>query len=71
MAAKQKHVDNIVMRNKKKTDKRKGVGKAKNKAKPGFEGKLFGKGRVLRAQRCFAFCYRVFERNNSFLNHDC
>ena len=70
MAAKQKRVDNIVMRNKKMTDKRKGVGKAKNKVKPGFEGKLFGKG-VLGAQRCFAFCYRVFECNNSFLNHDC
>jgi hypothetical protein len=43
MAAKQKkRTDNIAMRN----DKRKGpaVGKGKGKARPGFEGKSFGKG---------------------------
>ncbi|KAJ6621882.1 surfeit locus protein 6-domain-containing protein [Mycena sp. CBHHK59/15] len=43
MAAKQKkRTDNIAMRN----EKRKGVagGKAKGKARPGFEGKSFGKG---------------------------
>jgi hypothetical protein len=46
MAAKQKkRTDNIAMRNERKNDKRKGLGKAKNKARPGFEGKSFGKGK--------------------------
>lgn len=46
MAAKQKkRADNIAMRNERKNDKRKGLGKAKNKARPGFEGKSFGKGK--------------------------
>jgi hypothetical protein len=45
MAAKQKkRSDNIAMRNERKSDKRKGVGKNKSKARPGFEGKSFGKG---------------------------
>lgn len=45
MAAKQKkRTDNIVMRNERKNDKRKGVGKNKSKARPGFEGKPFRKG---------------------------
>jgi len=45
MAAKQKkRSDNIAMRNERKSDKRKGVGKNKSKARPGFEGKLFGRG---------------------------
>jgi hypothetical protein len=45
MAAKQKkRTDNIAMRNERKSDKRKGVGKNKSKARPGFEGKSFGKG---------------------------
>lgn len=45
MAAKQKkRSDNIAMRNERKGDKRKGVGK-KAKARPGFEGKPFGKGK--------------------------
>lgn len=44
MAAKQKkRTDNIAMRNERRSDKRKGV-KVKNKARPGFEGKSFGKG---------------------------
>jgi Surfeit locus protein 6 len=44
MAAKQKkRADNIAMRNERKSDKRKGVGKNKSKARPGFEGKSFGK----------------------------
>ena len=43
MAAKQKkRADNIAMRNERKNDKRKGLGKSKNKARPGFEGKSFG-----------------------------
>ncbi|KAJ8083455.1 hypothetical protein PM082_009329 [Marasmius tenuissimus] len=43
MAAKQKkRTDNIAARNERKNDKRKGV-KLKNKARPGFEGKSFGK----------------------------
>lgn len=46
MAAKQKkRTDNIAMRNERKSDKRKGVGKNKSKARPGFEGKSFGKGK--------------------------
>jgi hypothetical protein len=46
MAAKQKkRTDNIAMRNERKNDKRKGLGKSKNKARPGFEGKSFGKGK--------------------------
>ncbi|KAG6906767.1 hypothetical protein DXG01_012243 [Tephrocybe rancida] len=48
MAAKQKkRTDNIAMRNERKNDKRKGIGKAKSKtkARPGFEGKSFGKGK--------------------------
>ncbi|KAH7919543.1 SURF6-domain-containing protein, partial [Leucogyrophana mollusca] len=41
MAAKQKkRTDNIAMRNERRNDKRKGV---KTKARPGFEGKSFGK----------------------------
>ncbi|KIM82723.1 hypothetical protein PILCRDRAFT_820017 [Piloderma croceum F 1598] len=45
MAAKQKkRSDNIAMRNERKSDKRKGIGKNKSKARPGFEGKSFGKG---------------------------
>lgn len=46
MAAKQKkRTDNIAMRNERRSDKRKGIGKNKSKAKarPGFEGKSFGK----------------------------
>lgn len=44
MAAKQKkRTDNIANRNERRNDKRKGV-KVKNKARPGFEGKSFGKG---------------------------
>ncbi|KAG6853527.1 hypothetical protein C0991_003447 [Blastosporella zonata] len=48
MAAKQKkRTDNIAMRNERRNDKRKGTGKAqsKTKARPGFEGKAFGKGK--------------------------
>ncbi|KAG6830855.1 hypothetical protein H0H87_006915 [Tephrocybe sp. NHM501043] len=48
MAAKQKkRTDNIAMRNERKNDRRKGVGKTKSKtkARPGFEGKTFGKGK--------------------------
>ena len=46
MAAKQKkRTDNIAARNERKNDKRKGV-KLKNKARPGFEGKTFGKGKA-------------------------
>lgn len=51
MAAKQKkRTDNIASRNERKSDKRKGVGKNKlaakvSKARPGFEGKSFGKGK--------------------------
>ncbi|CAL1709760.1 unnamed protein product [Somion occarium] len=45
MAAKQKkRQDNIVTRTERRNDKRKGV-KTKEKARPGFEGKSFGKGR--------------------------
>ncbi|CCM02006.1 uncharacterized protein FIBRA_04080 [Fibroporia radiculosa] len=45
MVAKQKkRADNIAMRNERRNDKRKGV-KTKNKARPGFEGKSFGKGK--------------------------
>ncbi|EMD36966.1 hypothetical protein CERSUDRAFT_123970 [Gelatoporia subvermispora B] len=45
MAAKQKkRTDNIAMRNERRKDKRKGV-KTKEKARPGFEGKSFGKGK--------------------------
>lgn len=45
MAAKQKkRSDNIAMRNERKKDKGKGTGK-KGKARPGFEGKSFGKGK--------------------------
>ncbi|KAF9262726.1 hypothetical protein L218DRAFT_973368 [Marasmius fiardii PR-910] len=46
MAAKQKkRADNIASRNERRNDKRKGV-KLKNKARPGFEGKAFGKGKA-------------------------
>jgi hypothetical protein len=46
MAAKQrKRNDNIALRNERRNDKRKGVGKQKGKARPGFEGKSFGKGK--------------------------
>ena len=45
MAAKQKkRSDNIAMRNERKSDKRKGVGKNKSKARPGFERKSFRRG---------------------------
>ncbi|KZS96923.1 hypothetical protein SISNIDRAFT_288924 [Sistotremastrum niveocremeum HHB9708] len=45
MAAKQKkRADNIATKNERRNDKRKGV-KVKNKARPGFEGKSFGKGK--------------------------
>ncbi|KAI0062540.1 hypothetical protein BV25DRAFT_1870297 [Artomyces pyxidatus] len=45
MAAKQKkRTDNIAARHEKRKDKQKGV-KVKNKARPGFEGKSFGKGK--------------------------
>jgi hypothetical protein len=47
MAARQKkRSDNIAMRNECKKDKRKGAGKGK--ARPGFEGKAFGKKKVAR-----------------------
>lgn len=43
MAARQKkRNDNIAMRNERKNDKKKGSSK---KARPGFEGKSFGKGK--------------------------
>ncbi|THU76304.1 SURF6-domain-containing protein [Dendrothele bispora CBS 962.96] len=46
MAAKQKkRADNIAMRSERRNDKRKGI-KTKNKARPGFEGKAFGKGKA-------------------------
>ncbi|OCH90500.1 hypothetical protein OBBRIDRAFT_793263 [Obba rivulosa] len=45
MAAKQKkRSDNIAMRNERRKDKRKG-GQTKDKGRPGFEGKSFGKGK--------------------------
>ena len=45
MAAKQKkRTDNIAMRNERRNDKRKGI-KSKDKGRPGFEGKSFGKGK--------------------------
>ncbi|KAI0316651.1 surfeit locus protein 6-domain-containing protein [Amylostereum chailletii] len=45
MAAKQKkRSDNIASRNERRSDKKKGV-KPKHKARPGFEGKSFGKGK--------------------------
>ena len=45
MAAKQKkRTDNIAVRNDRRNDKRKGV-KVKDKGRPGFEGKTFGKGK--------------------------
>lgn len=45
MAAKQKkRADNIASRNERRNDKRKGV-KPKDKGRPGFEGKSFGKGK--------------------------
>jgi hypothetical protein len=48
MAARQKkRNDNIATRNERRSDKRKGVSKkvAGKKARPGFEGKSFGKGK--------------------------
>lgn len=46
MAAKQKkRTDNIAMRNERRNDKRKGI-KSKDKGRPGFEGKSFGKGKA-------------------------
>ena len=43
MAARQKkRSDNIAMRNERKNDKKKGSSK---KARPGFEGKVYGKGK--------------------------
>jgi len=45
MATKQKkRADNIATRNERRNDKRKGI-KPKTKARPGFEGKTFGKGK--------------------------
>ncbi|KAG6885026.1 hypothetical protein C0993_006442 [Termitomyces sp. T159_Od127] len=49
MTAKQKkRADNIAMRNERRNDKRKGITKAKTKtkARPGFEGKSYGKGKT-------------------------
>ncbi|KAJ3999054.1 surfeit locus protein 6-domain-containing protein [Lentinula boryana] len=47
MAAKQKkRTDNIAMRNERKNDKRKGIKPKTGKARPGFEGKAFGKGKA-------------------------
>lgn len=47
MAAKQKkRSDNIAMRNERKNDKRKGIKPKTGKARPGFEGKAFGKGKA-------------------------
>ena len=47
MAARQKkRADNIATRNERRNEKRKGIGKTKNKARPGFEGKSFGKARA-------------------------
>jgi len=47
MAAKQKkRADNVAMRNERRNDKRKGIEKIKAKARPGFEGKAFGKGKT-------------------------
>lgn len=46
MAAKQKkRADNIATRNERRKDKVKGV-KSKDKGRPGFEGKSFGKGKA-------------------------
>ena len=47
MAAKQKkRTDNIAARNERRNDQRKGIKlKAKDKGRPGFEGKSFGKGK--------------------------
>lgn len=47
MAARQKkRTDNIAQRNERRSDKRKGTKpKASSKARPGFEGKAFGKGK--------------------------
>ncbi|KAJ4490066.1 surfeit locus protein 6-domain-containing protein [Lentinula aciculospora] len=46
MAAKQKkRADNIAMRNERRSDKRKGIKPKTGKARPGFEGKAFGKGK--------------------------
>ena len=45
MAAKQKkRTDNIAARNDRRKDKKAGV-KSKDKGRPGFEGKSFGKGK--------------------------
>ncbi|GBE83472.1 hypothetical protein SCP_0505210 [Sparassis crispa] len=45
MATKQKkRTDNIAMRHERRNDKRKGI-KSKDKGRPGFEGKSFGKGK--------------------------
>ncbi|KAJ3827187.1 surfeit locus protein 6-domain-containing protein [Lentinula raphanica] len=47
MAAKQKkRTDNIAMRNERRNDKRKGIKPKSGKARPGFEGKAFGKGKA-------------------------
>ncbi|KAJ3722757.1 surfeit locus protein 6-domain-containing protein [Lentinula guzmanii] len=47
MAAKQKkRTDNIAMRNERRNDKRKGIKPKTGKARPGFEGKAFGKGKA-------------------------
>ncbi|KAI6126580.1 hypothetical protein F5141DRAFT_1081833 [Pisolithus sp. B1] len=42
-ARQKKKADNIAMRNERRNDKRKGKGKSK--ARPGFEGKSFAKGK--------------------------
>ena len=50
MAAKQKkRTDNIAMRNERRNDRRKGSGKSKAKARPGFEGRPFGRGKPSKA----------------------
>ena len=47
MAAKQKkRADNIAMRNERRNDRRKGIKPKKSKARPGFEGKSFSKGKA-------------------------
>jgi hypothetical protein len=51
LAAKQKkRSDNIAMRNERKNDRRKGV---KTKARPGFEGKSFGRSKKKAESRSY------------------
>ena len=46
MAARQKkRSDNIAVRNERRNDKKKGIKPKNTKARPGFEGKSFGKGK--------------------------